>query len=294
MMPSEKLEDVIRNIRPTTGPATDRRIISAVKTAMAKRNERSTAPENASGLKRRIIMSSNWTKLVTAAAIVAVVAVGMHALTGSIDGTSVTLAQVKQAMQTIDWMKIINRGGDENQNPSDPKIELFSFESNVHVTTFKGTIRYRDFKTGKALSWAPGDTTITESTISQSETFAYGAAGPFEMIDNTLRLTQAENDANITRELGTYHGNKVEVWKSKWDMKNQRGASRTLTIYIDPTKRLPIAATFEHGRPDGNVTESNIEFEYPQTGPADIYQAGAPASLQIKKASVQSNKASGQ
>jgi len=294
MTPSEKLEDVIRNIRPTTSPATDQRIMSVVKAELEKPNELSSAHKFTGGIKRRIIMSSNLTKFATAAAIIAVVAIGMYAMTGSIDGTSVTLAQVKQAMQTIDWMKIINKGGNENQNPHDPEIDLFSFNSKVHVTIIEGRIRYKNFESGKTLRWGPGDNSIIESSIDQSDKFAYGATNPFEMIDKTLRLTQADNDAMITKEPGTYQGNKVEIWKSKWGMKNQQGESRTLTIYIDPTKRLPIAATFEHGRPDGNVTESNIEFEYPQTGPSDIYQAGAPASLPTEQASVQSNKASGQ
>ena len=44
-----------------------------------------------------------------------------------------------------------------------------------------------------------------------------------------------------------------------------------------------IATTYDHYRPVGNVLcESDIEFKYPETGPADIYEAGAPESAQDK------------
>lgn len=282
MMPSEELEDVIRNIRPTTSAAADERIMTAVRTAMEERQKQRSASAGAVGAVRRTIMSNNWTKLATAAAIVIAAALGMYALTGSIDGASITLAQVRQAMQNVDWMKIINAGGDENQNPHAPEVDWFSFGSRVHITVIEGRIRYRDFKTGKTLRWSPGDANIIETTIDPSEQFAYGAAGPFEMIDKTLRLNQAEHDAEVSRTIGTHEGRKVQVWKAVWNAAKQPGVSRTLTVYIDSEKRLPIAATFEHGRPDGKVTESNIEFEYPETGPSNIYEAGVPQSAQIK------------
>ncbi len=61
-----------------------------------------------------------------------------------------------------------------------------------------------------------------------------------------------------------------------------------LTVYIDIDRKLPIAATYDHTQPDGTVLrESDIEFKYPETGPADIYEAGAPRSAQIKHDSEQ-------
>ena len=53
-------------------------------------------------------------------------------------------------------------------------------------------------------------------------------------------------------------------------------------MYIDVDKKLPIAATDVKGA-DGNIQRTNdVEFKYPETGPANIYEAGAPKTAQIK------------
>ena len=229
-------------------------------------------------------MSSNWTKLAAATAIIAAIGLGMYALTGSVDGTSVTIAQVRQAMEKIDWMQIINKGGDENVDIHEPEIGWFSFASKVHVTVIEGRIRFSDFKTHKRLWWGPGDKDISEYTIEPMEAFAHGANGPFEMMDKTL--LHAAQGSNVTKELGTYHGRRTEVWTATNNVKREPGYTRTLTVYIDIDRKLPVAATYHHNRPDGTVRrESDIEFRYPETGPADIYEAGAPRSAQIKPAS---------
>jgi hypothetical protein len=283
MMPSEELEDVIRNIRPTTSAATDERIMSVVRDVMANRNEQSSVSGLAGGVRRRIIMSSKWTRLVTAAAILIAVVLGMYALTGSIDGTSITLAQVRAAMQEIDWVRIINKGERGTQE------RWFSFASQIQIGTDEtGRIVYCDFNARRQLHWPGEGESIYESSISDSREFAFGSTGPFDLVNTSLQLAHGEDGSTLTRELGTYQGQRVEVWTASRPVINEPESTRTLTVYLDIDRRLPIAATYDHGRPDGTVwRESDIEFEYPETGPADIYEAGVPQSAQIKASSEQ-------
>ena len=279
-MSSEKIEDAIRNVRLTTSAATDERIMAAAEAAMAKPNEQQPARVGMSGQIRRIIMNSKWTKLATAAVIMAAIMLGIHILTGP--GTSITLAQVRQAMQGIDWMKIINEG--EKKGDGLLQLDWYSFGSKVHIgTDDKGRIVYSDFKSRKQLHLPPDGKNIYESSINETKEFANGVSGPFEMIDRTFRIIQAEHGSNVVKELGTYEGQKVDVWTIIRDVKNRPGATLTLTVYIDIGRKLPVAATYDHTQKDGTVLrESNIEFKYPETGPADIYEAGAPRSAQIK------------
>ena len=189
-------------------------------------------------------------------------------------------------MEGIDWMKIVNKGGDENAPPGDSQIDWYSFASKVHIARAGGIVEYEDFKTGKRLWWNPAGPHITEDPIDQTKEFAHGASGPFEMMDKTL--LHAARGSNVTKKLGTYQGRKVEVWTASNDVKGRPGYTRTLTVYIDLEQKLPIAATYDHNRPDGSVRrESDIDFEYPETGPAGIYEAGAPRSAQIKSPSKQ-------
>ena len=282
-MPSDRIEDAIRSARSTTSAATDERIMAVAEAAMARPSEQRSVPFRTSGAIRRTIMRSNWTRLATAAAVIAAIMLAMYALTGSVDGTSITLAQVRQAMQEIDWMQIINKGGDENVTQGGPEIDWYSFVSKVHVGLCRGIVEYDDFKTGKRLWWNPAGKYISESRIDRTKEFAHGATGPFEMIDRTFRIMRAEHGSNIVRKLATYQGQKVEVWTAIRGLKS--GGSRTLTVYIDTDRKFPIAATYDHTQPDGTVLrESNIEFKFPEAGPADIYEAGAPRSAQIKPA----------
>jgi len=225
-------------------------------------------------------MRSSTTKLAVAAGVVIAALAGMYALTGSVDGASITMAQVRDAMQGIDWMQIINRWGQQQQTA------WYSFVTKVQIEIDDvGRIVYSDFKTRKKLHWPPGGDTIYESTLDDAREFAFGSTGPFDMVDTSLRMTQALSNSTLTKELTTYEGQKVERWTAHWDRKNQPGATRKLTVYIDIERKLPIAATFGQTEPDdGTWQECNIEFRYPETGPADIYAAGAPRSAPIKPA----------
>ncbi len=281
MKPAEDIDKLIKKLRYKAGAETHDRVLGNVMQALdetEKQKSGATAPNI-----RRTIMKSPITKLAAAAVIIAAIMLGMYALTGSVEVTSITMAQVRQAMQRIDWMQIINKGGNENRRG--PQIDWFSFVSKTHIDIWlrRGIVSYDDFKTRKQLYWPGTGKYIYESPIDETTEFAYGFTGPFEMIDKTFRIIQAEHNSEIVKELGTYEGQKVDVWTIIRDVKNLPGATRTLTVYIDIGRKLPVAATYDHTQQDGTVLrESDIEFKYPETGPADIYEAGAPRSAKIK------------
>ncbi len=269
MMPSQRIEDVIRDIRVTTSAATDARVADAVEATIAKQNKQRPASVRTGGTIRRIIMKSNWTKLATAATIIIAMGLGMYALTGS--GTSITMAQIKQAMQEIDWMQIINES--EKKGEGLVQVDWYSFASKVEIKADeKGRFSYSDFKTRKDLFWPGKGNFIYESPIETRE-FASGASGPFEMIEKGLK---AGFGKNVAKELGTYQGRKVEIWTAN---QAKRGSTKMLILYIDIDRKLPLAATYKR---TGTHPEDNyIEFRYPDTGPADIYEAGAPRTAKI-------------
>ncbi len=274
-MSSEKIEDAIRNVKLTTSAATDERIMAAAEAAMAKPNEQQPARVGMSGQIRRIIMNSKWIKFASAAAVIAAIILGMHILTGS--GTSITLAQVRQAMEDINWMQLIST----SKYKEGKQIVWYSFASKVEIVDANAGISYSDFKASKDFFWPREGKHVYESPI-ETKQFAHGTSGPFEMIDKTLSLVQAENGNEIVKGPGSYQGRKVEIWTASHI---KRGSKRTIIAYIDVNRKLPIAATYERiGTHKIYPEEVYIEFKYPETGPADIYEAGAPRSAQLKLA----------
>lgn len=278
MTPSYKIEDVIRNARTTTSAATDERISALGQAAMANRNKQRPTAIRAGGVIRRIIMKSNWTKLATAAAIIIATGLGMYVLTGS--GTSITMAQVRQAMQEIDWVQM-------NCRNDDMKLTAwYSFSSKVQIAVFDdGKIIYYDFNAGKILIWNPDSEVIYESDIDEDKQFAGGVSNIYEGFTQSISSWEAEGKYKVTRERGTYEDRKIETWTAH-RIKGEPGLTRTetATIYIDMEKKLILKATDVKGA-YGDVQSTNVvEFEYPKTGPADIYEAGAPRTAQIKPA----------
>jgi hypothetical protein len=276
MKPTSRIEDMVRSARTITNTTTDARVADAVEAAISKRKRQSPASVHTIGAIRRIIMKSNWTKLATAATIIIAIGLGMYALTGS--GTSITMAQVRQALQEIDWIRM------DCRNEEMRLTAWYSFKSKVEIGIFdEGKIIYKDFNSGKVLTWNAGSEEIIESDIDEGRQFAGGVRNIYEGLTRGMSSWEAEGKYKVTKEPGTYQDREIEIWTAR-RIKGEPKLTRTetATIYIDAEKKLILKATDVKGA-YGDVQQTNYaEFTYPDTGPADIYEAGAPRTAQIK------------
>jgi len=275
MKPAEKIERLIKKSRYKASPEVyDKALGSFLQAVDAYEKQKPALTEPNIW---RIIMKSKITKLGTAAVIIAAIMLGMYALTGSFDGTSITMAQVRQAMENIDWVHAVVRAEEESMSV------WYSLASKVQIVCHsKGRIIYRDFNASKELIWNPGSEDIYESPIEEGREFASGVSNIFEGLTKAFDSLEAKGDYKVTRELGTYQGQEVEILTGR-RIKGKAGPTHTeiFTMYIDVDKKLPIAATDVKKGADGDI-QLNVEFKYPETGPTDIYEAGAPRSAQIK------------
>ncbi len=272
---AENIEKLIKNIDIDTNAKIDEEVLGDVIEAFEKSKGKKTSAIEQNIW--RIIMKSKITKLAAAAVIIIAVMLGMYALTGSFDGTSITMAQVRQAMENIDWVHAVVKAEEESMSV------WYSLASKVQIVCqSKGRILYRDFNAGKELVWNPGSEDIYESPIDEGREFAGGVSNIFEGLTKLFNSIEAKGDYKVTRELGTYQGQEVEIWTAR-RVKGKAGPTHTeiFTMYIDVDKKLPIASTDVKKGANGDI-QLNVEFKYPETGPADIYEAGAPRSAQIK------------
>ena len=280
MKSEHQIKQLAKEIRFKPDSVVDERILACAEAVL----EKSTKNRTAVLLRRpsiwRTIMKSPIKKLAAAAAIIAAIMLAMYTLTGS--GTSITMAQVRQAMENIDWMQMVNM-------TEEGESAWLSFASKVEIlVNSNGRIVYSDFKTRKKHVWNPGSKDIYESSIDEGHDrgeFLGGISGPFEIF-NKMFGSLNEQGYKVTKELGTYQGQKVEVWAaSRVKEKADPTQTETMTVYIDVDKRLPVVWKEEIKGPDGNIRLlRDGQFKYPETGPADIYEAGAPRSAQIKPA----------
>jgi hypothetical protein len=278
MKDNSKFEDMIRkDLDVRASGKTYNRMREIILDAHGQSKQRPSA--TGLTIARRTIMKSPITKLATAAVVIVAVMLGIYALTGP--GTSITIAQVRQAMQDIDWMQLNN----EIPEKEGTQWSWFSFASRVEIVCDpEGRIIYSNFNTGKKLVWNPGSQDIYESPIDERRQFIGDFGGPFEFITKLFSFLTAEKDWKVTKEMGTYQGKKVEVWSAtRVREKADSTRTETTTVYIDIEKKLPVAWQEGVKGPDGSIQLlRDGEFKYPETGPADIYEAGVPRSAQIK------------
>jgi hypothetical protein len=280
MTPTRRIEDMVRSARTTTSAATDARIADAVETAIQKQNEQHRPAVHKAGGIRRMIMNSNWIKFATAAAVVAVIGLGMYALTGSVDVTSITIAQVRQAMQGINWMRMVNKT-DEN---ADMQGACYSFASRIEIVyDLEGRIIYNDFNTGTKHVWNPGSEYIYESPIDQTRQFAGDLGEPFELFAHLFDTMTPDKGWSTSKERGMYLGRNVELWIAHRAIEREGAPfAERLIVYIDVETKLPLGIIEYEGIQGNMQLDNNVEITYPETGPADIYEAGAPRTAQIK------------
>lgn len=277
MRPAEDIEKLLKDINIDTNAETDDAVLGDVFEAFEKsKNKKTSAFEQNMW---RIIMKSKITKLAAAAVIIIAIMLGMYVMTGSFDGTSITMAQVRQAMENIDWVQMVGRAEEGSMSA------WYSFGSKVAIYIYsEGRILYRDFNACKELVWNPGGEAIYESDIDEDRQFAGGVRNVYAGFTKMFDSMEAKGEYKVTKEIGTYQGQKVEIWTGR-RIKGESGPTHTelFTMYIDVDKKLPIAAMDVKKGADGDI-KLNVEFKYPEAGPADIYEAGAPRTAQIKPA----------
>ena len=270
MRRNERLEDMIRkdvDVRASDGTYDRMRDIILDSHGPSRETESAKTLTIA----RRITMRSTMTKLASVALILAAVMVGMYILTGSVDVTSITIAEVKDAMEQINWLRMRDTTG--------PEVAWYGFASKIQIgPNDGGGIIYFDFNRGKQQVWKPGSEVIYESPIDENRQFAGGVSSPYEAI---RVLDSLEDDGwEVTKELGTYNDRTAEVWTAR-----QKASTSLLRLYIDTERKLPVALAGVTKGSDGTARiQKEVVFDYPQSGPADIYEAGAPRSAQIKPA----------
>jgi len=276
MKPVKKIEKLIGKSRYKASPeAYDKALNSFLQAVEDYKKQKSALTEPNIW---RIIMKSPITKLAAAAVIIIAIMLGMYVMTGSLDGTSITMAQVREAIENIDWVQMNCRADEKDISV------WYSFASKVQILVdYEGRIIYFDFNAGKRHVWNPGSEEIYESDIDEGRQFAGGVGNIYEGLTKSLNSWETEGKYKVTRELGTYKSREVEIWTAR-RIKGKPSLTRTelMTMYIDVEKKLPLKATDIKGA-HGDIQSTNVvEFKYPETGPADIYEAGVPRSAKIK------------
>jgi hypothetical protein len=103
---------------------------------------------------------------------------------------------------------------------------------------------------------------------------------PAQVAQDYLDL-HGSRGARFTRERSQYHGTDADVYQSRIES-NERRHKEQATLVVDRRTNLPLAMTRTNWTQSGAVTfDQTMTFDFPATGPRDIYEIGAPRSAQV-------------
>jgi len=285
MKSSRDIENLFKNLHDTTSAEMDERVLRDVSQAMEQTlNAQAEKPSV-----RRIIMRNKMTKFAVAAVIIIGVLLGLNNFGIPVDGTKIAFA-VQDVVDAMNQVKCIHAviefedGVNPNEREISKKLHMQEHGSeywetvNPALSVYKsadGTITFADYETGESNRYDP-KTNIVEVNTNTS------LAQPMHMniADQYLKKVERQIGFGAKAEYSdtTVDGEKATLVKvSNCTM----GAPNdVLMMYVNPHTLLPIKLYWTTSEPGGS--KYWFIFDYPDTFPADIYEAGVPQEAIIQ------------
>ncbi len=202
-------------------------------------------------------------------------------------------AQVTQNLKSKPWVRwtlqIPETAPDGQPIPEEfrknpPQIWL-SLPKKVAATGFRGMAHFVDFGRKEVFRYEPREKTVYRESASDRDEVQYEhfttllrlvmtddpqtklPPSPLELIDRSVKDVQ-EGDRRWTE------------FRFEFRDTRQNGATHTTTVRIDPATRLPIEMTSDESL-GGKKASRTFVFDYPETGPEDVYALGVPREATV-------------
>lgn len=231
----------------------------------------------------RIIMKSRITKFAAAAVIIIGIILSMTLLNKTVApafGMNDVLAAIAQA----EWMHItwdyakVDAGSDLAEREINER--WISVNPKRSITIYKdGSINFMDYLNDavKAQEYDAETKMLTVRYRPASRDYPYATI--VDMCLGGLSELEEKEGAKVEYAEGVYGGNSVKIINV--DNTDDSGVHLQLSIIADDQTYLPICMTSLHEE-SGKSTTANAIFDYPEIGPTDIYQAGAPPDVEVR------------
>jgi hypothetical protein len=270
----EKLEELGRAIG--TDDSIARNVMSRIDTVTFCESGRI----NNKPLVRRFIESS-FMKIAAAAVIIIAVTIVVTWFGSSIDGSSVALGQVVENMKKMPWAHAFVQ--DQREDHKEQNQYWYSFTSKVEAgKEHNGKLTLDDYGRQVSYAYDPCTEQITVYSLRERK-FALGAESPWEWLEKFVEVLSEHEGTQVTRKNDEYDGRDVEIYTVRVPKghKGSKGVEEYIFV-VDSDTHLMMTLKRRGYKPDGNVIEAGeMTFDYPDDGPADIYELGAPGSAAV-------------
>lgn len=266
-------EQFFKKVTVETDPSRDLDVLDLVLTAFEKGN-----PPTASRLRIPIRWTGGRLASIAlgAAVIVLAVVVCLSHLGISIDGTTMLYARVREALEKEPWIHITQTilTGDETRHAEG----WGSSEHGITAGIVHGVnAEYLDFDLQRLYTYNPDSHTITVSHLTLVTVPSFGSQTVAEMIESLFQ--RQLGDVEIRRKSVEENGKMLEILEM---VGSEPSGTTEIQLVIDTHGYLPMTGTIRTTDPPGNlISQGNIEFDYPESGPEDIYALGVPRDANV-------------
>jgi hypothetical protein len=270
------LEALLEHTEHIRESSVDEQTCESAKQAILRTVEQEKTKQQTSGtyihpeLIWRTIMNSRTIKFAAAAVIIITAAIILY--NSSIDLAGTTYAQMRENIRKMPWVHIITQGVYEGK-----EVEMEQWfsdeESIIALKKPGGELGFSDYKNGRRYIYDPNTRVISLSFIEPSE-YPKNAIPLQNGIDSMLSML-IRQQADIVHRSGRFQGEKVEIYDVEYKVGKITINGR---INVDPRSRLPISCEYVSIDDEGNQATAWMRFEFPEKGPRNIYDIGAPDS----------------
>ena len=276
----EALIECTENIKQLSA---DTQMCESAKDAILQTVESQELKQRAPGLNvglefmSRTIMKSKITKLAAAAVIIVVAILALQ--NGSIDLATIAFADISEAMKNVPWMHSVSRGFDETRKGV---VELWiGFETKINASKdFDGKFIFWNVNEHRKYEYDPKSHSVTIEYASE-DNVPLPLSSPVLLLERMQKMFK-EQGAEIVTKSGEYMGQKAQIQEISGSFVNQGKQNYILRLFIEPESKLLFSAQVKSTDPNGNtLVDGETTFDYPRTGPKDIYDLGVPHDAKI-------------
>ena len=276
MRPADNINQLIRNLQLQASADLDKTVHDDITRAVAASDK--TESPHLRPKTWRIIMKSRITKLAAAAVIIIAVLIVIHQFTGPVYVETPAFAKMIETMKKMPWAHVFFQM--QREDHKEQSQFWYSFTSKVEASKEQnGKLTFDDYSRQVAYAYDPGTEQITIYSLRERK-FALGAESPWEWLEKFVEALSENEGTQVTRKNDEYDGSDVEIYKVRVPRGN-KGVEEWLFV-VDSDTHLIMTLKLRGYEPDGNVMVfCEMTFDYPDDGPADIYELGAPRSAAV-------------
>jgi len=280
MRPAEDIEKLLKDINIDTNVKTDDAVLGDVIEAFEKSRIKKTSAIEQNIW--RIIMKSRITKFAASAAVIIAFILSMT-LSDKTVAPAFGMNDVLAAMAKAEWLHMtwefteVNTGSDTAGRELEESWISVTPRRNISINK-NGSVSLAEYSIGelKVQKYEPETNVLTTTYRVTNKNYSHTS-----IVDMYLEQISGleERGARIKYINTVYDGNPAKIINI--DNLNKNGVHQKFSIVADVETYLPKRMTYHYESADQSAT-ANVTFDYPKTGPTNIYQTGVPHDAEVK------------